>query len=50
LLPFPFLQLEFSKLGGKDILVGASTMQGTMANSFPFMVFIFFFGGSVHTQ
>jgi hypothetical protein len=45
------LQLEFSKLGGKDILVGASSMKDTMAYSFPLMVFfIFFFGGSLHEQ
>jgi hypothetical protein len=39
-----------ANLGGKHILVGASSIQGTMVDSFAFVVFIFFFGGSLHEQ
>jgi hypothetical protein len=41
---------KIANLGGKQILVGAPSTHGTMVDSFALLVFIFFFGGSVHTQ
>ena len=37
-------------LGGKHILVGAPSTQGTMDDSVALSVFVLFFGGSLHEQ
>jgi hypothetical protein len=37
-------------MGVKLILVGGPSTQGTMAESFALLVFVLFFGGSLHEQ
>ena len=41
---------KITNLGGKHILVGTPSLQGTMDNSAILVVFVLFFGGSLHTR
>ena len=41
---------KIMNLGGKHILVGAPSSQGTMDNSAVLVAFVLFFGGSLHKQ
>ena len=41
---------KITNLGGKHILVGTPSSQGTRDNSAVLVVFVLFFGGSLHTR